>query len=136
VGITIFFEIGQRLAGVSRTVAAPATVPEALNALERGPTAAESDDGLTSPLSSSAPLRLDSLQAGMASIDAPIAFESLAGQDQIVAAAQLVFTLTGLPGVTGVVLLIEGQPAQVPTAGGSLSEGPLTRADYASLGPQ
>ena len=68
-------------------------------------------------------------------IDVGASFADLGGQSQIVAAAQVVFTATALPGVTAVSLTVGGQQTQVPTADGSLSHGPLTRADYAGIGP-
>ena len=133
--VFVYLQGSQRLVRVARTVPSPTDIPAVLKELDAGPTAAESGQGMTSPISSAAPLKLLSFRAGVASIDAPPSFEALGGQDQIVAAAQLVFTLTGLPGVSGVDFLVGGQPTQVPTAGGSLSQGPLTRADYGSLGP-
>lgn len=133
--VIIYLQGTQRLVPVVRTVPSSAGIPAVLKELGTGPSPAESGQGMTSPISSAAPLSLLSLRAGIASGDAPPSFEALGGQDQIVAAAQLVFTLTGLPGVTGVALLVGGQPTQVPTAGGSLSQGPLTRTDYTSLGP-
>jgi len=134
-GVVVYLDRTQRLVPVSRAVPAPATLQDTLAELDAGPTPSESAQGLTSPISAVAPLRVVTVRAGLASVDVPAGFETLGGQDQIVAAAQLVFTLTGRPGVTGVVLLVDGQPTQVPTAGGSLSQGPLTRASYSSLSP-
>ena len=72
-------------------------------------------------------------QRGASSVDLPVSFESLGGQDQQVAAAQIVFTVTTFTGVRGVRFLVGGQPAQVPTGDGSLTRGPSTRQDYAAL---
>lgn len=133
--VVIYLLGTQRLVPVVRSVPSPAGIPAVLRELSAGPSTAESGQGITSPIASAAPLKLVSVKGGIASVDAPPSFGALGGQDQIVAAAQLVFTLTGFPGVSGVDLLVGGQPTQVPTAGGSLSEGPLTRADYSALGP-
>ena len=60
------------------------------------------------------------------SIELPISFESLGGQDQQVAAAQIVFTVTTFTGIKGVRFLVGGQVAHVPTGDGSLTRGPST----------
>lgn len=134
--IVIYLAASLGIVPVTRTVqSAPASAQDVLKALSAGPTAAESSGGLTSALTSATPLRLSSIQGGVVSVDVPASFEALGGQEQIVAAAQLVFSLTALTGISGVVLLVSGQPTQVPTAGGSLSQGPLTRADYRALSP-
>lgn len=133
--VVIYLLARQHLMAVNRAVARTPDATAALKELGTGPSAAESAEGLTSPISSAAPLRLEAVRSGVASVNVPSSFESLGGQDQIVAAAQIVFTLTAVPGVSGVVLLVDGQATQVPTAGGSLSRGPLTRADYAPLTP-
>ena len=132
--VTIYLEATtQKLVAVARKTSMPPTIQDILEALSAGPTSTESSRGLTSPISSASPIKLDAFRAGNVSVDVPASFESLGGQDQIVAAGQLVYSLTGLPGVTGVVLLVAGQPTQVPTSGGSLSSGPLTRNDYVAL---
>lgn len=133
--VVIYLYGTQRLVPVRHTVPSPPRLTDVLKELGTGPSTAESTQGITSPISTAAPLRLLSLRNEIASVQVPASFEALGGQDQIVAAAQVVFTLTGLPGVTGVELLVDGQPTQVPTGNGSLSQGPLTRADYKALGP-
>jgi spore germination protein GerM len=133
--LVIYLFGSQSLVPVTRTTPAPVTAQAVLQALSSPPTPSESNAGLTSPISSATPLKFDSARAGTVAVDVPASFESLGGQDQIVAAAQLVFSLTAVSGTTGVVILVGGQPAQVPTSGGGLSQGPLIRADYAPLGP-
>lgn len=52
------------------------------------------------------------------------------------ALAQVVFTLTQFPDVTGVSVKVEGEPLQQTDANGHDLEGPATRADYADqVGP-
>ena len=133
--VVVYFEGTQRLVAVQRTVSGPLTVAAALGELAQGPTAAEAGHGLTNPASSAAPIDVGRISDGTVSIDAAASFASLAGQSQIVAAAQIVFCATSVPGVTRVSLSVGGQQTEVPTADGSLSPGPLTRADYASIGP-
>jgi hypothetical protein len=135
ISVVVYFAEGQHLVATSRQVHVPATVVSALELLSKGPTSAETATGIQSPISTSTPLLLKSVDGGVASIALPSSFANLGGQDQILAAAQLVYTLTALPGVTSVVILVGGKPAQVPAADGTLAQGPLTRAEYSSLAP-
>ncbi|MHB1446242.1 MAG: GerMN domain-containing protein [Acidimicrobiales bacterium] len=133
--LIVYFEQSHHLVPVRQAVAGPVSVGAALDALGAGPTTAEAAAGLTSPASSAAPFVAGRVQSGLVNIDVNSAFANLAGQSQILAAAQLVFTATSVPGVTRVALSVGGQQSQVPTADGSLTQAPLTRSDYASLAP-
>jgi spore germination protein GerM len=62
-------------------------------------------------------------------------FTKLTEQDQVVAMAQLVYTLTLFPEIRAVSVRIDGRPARVPTDKGTLSAGPLHRRDYVALAP-
>jgi hypothetical protein len=132
--VTVYMETDNgRLVPVHRDVAWPATIAAILGQLAAGPTDRESGRGLVSPASSVGHLRVGPVHNGVVSVDLPVSFESLGGQDQQVAAAQIVFTVTTFTGVTGVRFLVARQVAQVPTGDGSLTRGPSTRQDYAAL---
>ena len=132
--VTIYME-GEsgRLVPVRRVVPWPATISAILTQLAAGPTGRESSRGLVSPASSVGPFRVGPVRDGVVLIDLPVSFESLGGQDQQVAAAQIVFTVTTFTGVRGVEFLVGGQAAQVPSGDGSLTRGPSTRRDYLAL---
>ena len=132
--VTLYMETDNgRLVPVHRDVAWPATIAAILGQLAAGPTDRESGRGLVSPASSVGHLRVGPVHNGVVSVDLPVSFESLGGQDQQVAAAQIVFTVTTFTGVKGVRFLVAHQVAQVPTGDGSLTRGPSTRQDYAAL---
>ncbi len=132
--VTVYMEAADgRLVAVHRHVPWPATVAAILSQLAAGPTAQESSRGLVSPASSVGPFRAGPVRDGIVPVDLPVSFESLGGQDQQVAAAQIVFTVTTFTGVKGVRFLVGGQTAQVPTGNGSLTRGPSTRKDYLAL---
>jgi hypothetical protein len=132
--VTIYLEgASQHLVTVRRRVPSPATVTEVLDALTAGPTASESDRGLVSPASSVGALVAGPSHKEVVPVNVPVSFESLGGQDQVMVAAQVVYSLTGLPRVRGVVFLVGGQRTQVPNDNGSVKAGPLTRLDYAAL---
>jgi hypothetical protein len=61
------------------------------------------------------------------------AFEDRTATDQALAVAQLVATLTTVPGVADVSLRRNGEVVDVPLPDGSLVRRPLVRADYVSL---
>ena len=134
--VTLYFEDGDDLAAVNRAVTSPVTLRQVLKVLSRGPTAPERIEGLQSPLSAAGPLIVRSIEADTATVDIRGDFTALGGQDQIIAAAQLVFTVTAYPGVRAVRLQLSGQQAAVPTGNGSLTDGPLHRSDYQILGPR
>jgi hypothetical protein len=123
----------QRLVGVETPVEYPATIRSALYALARGPTAGQSERGLVSPASAVGPFGAGPVRQGVVTVELPVSFENLGGQDQTVAAAQIVFTVTAFPGVNGVVFRLGGEAAQVPNDQGKLVSGPLTRQDYSTL---
>lgn len=118
------------LVPVARRIKGIATVQAALDQLDLGPTPSESGAGLQSPVSAVSPVVVKGVDGSVVALSVPSAFTTLGGQDQILAASQIVYTATAVTGISAVTVLVNGQPAQVPTAGGTLSNGPLTRADY------
>jgi spore germination protein GerM len=133
--VTIFLEgSNRRLTRVHREVPSPATLQEIMDQLVAGPRRSESDRGLVSPASSVGPLSVGPRQDGVVTLDLPVSFENLSGQDETAAAAQIVFTATTFTGIEGVRFLVGGQPAQVPNGNGSLSPGASTRKDYSVFG--
>lgn len=132
---TIYLDGPGRLVAVARDLTPPVTIARVLRALADGPTSAEAAEGFKSPLSTAAPLSVVHSTSTTVVVGIATSFTSLAEQDQAVAVAQLVFTLTVFPGIESVEIRIDGKRAKVPTASGTLSAGPLTRADYATLGP-
>jgi Sporulation and spore germination len=132
--VTVYMEGGTgRLVPVHRDVPWPATLSAILAQLAAGPSGQESSRGLVSPASSVGPFGVGPVRDGVVVVDLPVSFESLGGQDQQLAAAQIVFTVTTFTGVKGVRFLVGGQRAQVPTGDGSLTRGPSTRQDYSAL---
>ena len=134
-GITVFFEGLHHLVTVNPSVPEPVTLRSLLRALGAGPTSAESAAGVLSPVSTAAPLTLTSHTGDTVVVDVGTSFSALSGQNQIVAAAQLVYTLTLFPGVNQVVIRVGRQRTRMPTANGQISSGPLTRHAYANLAP-
>jgi spore germination protein GerM len=122
-----------RLAPVARANAHSAAA--ALAALLQGPRETESAIGLRTAIPVGTNLRTTTVRTGTARIDLAEDFTNIVGSEQILALAQLVYTATVVPGVERVELAIDGELINVTRADGSLAEGPVTRADYAAVGP-
>lgn len=129
----LFFVRDSRLAPVGRQTETP-SVDEALAALGSGPTASERGDGLRTALPG--PVELAGAEAaGVPVVEVAESFGEIEGEEQILALAQIVFTLTGVPGVNGVAFSLSGRVVEVPTGDGTLKAGPLGRDDYAAVAP-
>lgn len=121
-----------RLVRVPRRVPTPRTPREQLDHLLAGPTAEESDEGLTSALTT---MTVTDMQLVGRSATITLGDPSELGvrSDEVLAFGQIVCTLTSLPDVGTVSFVADGQPLRVPRADGSLADGPLTIADYRDL---
>jgi spore germination protein GerM len=129
-------EHAQHVYAVSRNIPIPATLSEILGALLEGPTAAESELGLQSFLSGTTTRVRATVSGGIATVDFfsanPV---QVVGPDQTLAIAQMVFTATEQPGVTGVVFKIDNRAIDVPTASGAEVPGPVKRSSYQPQAP-
>jgi spore germination protein GerM len=123
----------QTLIPVTRDVPIPAGLEDVLRALLDGPTTAESAAGIQTFLSTGHDLLGVTQSGGVATVDFSVNPIQVVGPDQTLGIAQVVYTLTQQPGVTGVAFEIAGQPIEVPVATGAQAAGPVNRADY---GPQ
>lgn len=128
-----------RLVPVDRVVPSPSDLVSILQALIAGPKSTEAAAGLQGQIPPQTKvLGGTQVSHGIATVDLSASFGQLAGQAQIEAIAQIVFTVTGNinghSGVTGVAFEIAGQPASVPQPDGALVN-VATRAQYASLAP-
>jgi spore germination protein GerM len=132
---TIFLVQGERLAPVQRELPAPVSVESVLEALEAGPTATEVQLGLRTALLASGLVKSGSVSGGIATIDLGQPFTDIAGRDQILALAQIVSTVTGLPGVGRASFTLEGQPVGVLRGDGAVTTDSVSRDDYATLAP-
>lgn len=123
------------LVEVERSVAPPASVEAALQALLRGPTEDELAQGLRSSVPRSTELLgVEGPTGGLITIDLND-LTSIGGQGQRLALAQIVFTGTAAPDVDRVIFEFEGEASEVPNGQGESTAQPLTRADFAIFDP-
>ncbi|HZA80722.1 MAG TPA: GerMN domain-containing protein [Actinomycetes bacterium] len=129
----VYLVDGGRLTPVRREVPAPVTPAAVLAAVAAGPTPAEVATGLRSALVTEATLA--QVTAGTATVRLDRDFVAADIGEQVLALAQLVYSITELPGIGGVQFTLDGQPAEIPTAQGPSKTGAATRADFAAVGP-
>jgi hypothetical protein len=123
------------MAAVTRTVSvSPPDLATVLRALLAGPNNVESTAGLQSALTTQTTVLGANIAGGVATVNLGGAFGQLVGPPQIQAVAQIVFTASALPGVTGVTFELSGQSVQVPIASGALVP-VATTAQFAALAP-
>jgi spore germination protein GerM len=133
---TLFLVQGERLAAVQRELPAPVSVESVLEALASGPTTTEVQLGLrTALLTTPGLVNSGGVSGGIATIDLGQPFTEITGRDQIVALAQIVSTVTGLPGVGRVRFTLDGNPVGILRGDGAVTTETVSRDDYATLAP-
>jgi hypothetical protein len=138
VPVTIFLVAPTRqvLISAGRSVAPPGTLTSVLDALLGGPTAIESDRNITTALAGGVRLLSATVNAGVAVVDLNRAFGQISGTQQILAVAQIVFTVAGQLGSTvGVQFEITGAPTAVPVGSGAQVSGPVHLLEYLKVAP-
>ncbi|MCL4448768.1 MAG: GerMN domain-containing protein [Actinobacteria bacterium] len=156
----IFLIKANHLSSLSLAVPYPLSLQEVLDLLVAGPTSAEVAAGFSTAIPSQTRVSVVSLpdiattvstgasstvlssrpdtssstvagrNTGVVTINLNQAFSIVSGQEEVLAVAQLVYTATSIKGINGVSIELDGQPTQVPQANGTLTPGPLTRADF------
>jgi spore germination protein GerM len=127
--VSLCFVQEGRMAVIDVALERPVALPDVVDALAEPPERESLRTSVGDP-----PLVSDvRLVAGVARVDLLPAITTLGGDEQLLAVAQLVCTLTARPGVGLVSFTLEGAPIDVPTGDGSLTSGPVSRDDYADL---
>jgi hypothetical protein len=120
-----------RLVSVSRPSASSPTAISVVAELTNGALASDTPPGLRSVLRPEHVARV-SAAGGLARVAiTPDFAEKLPSGEQQLAVAQLVYTLTALPGIGQVLFERDGLAIEVPRSDGSLASGAITRDDLA-----
>ena len=145
VPVTVFFEAGasQALTPAQRTVGVSNTVRTVVHALLAGPTSVERLAGVRTAISTDVQLLRAKPErptgtgtTAVITLDFNQAFGAISGTQQVMAVAQIVYTVTAYMGTGyGVLFQIGGVATDVPTASGAQVTGPVKRTTYASLAP-
>jgi hypothetical protein len=135
ISVQVFFARDGRLVPVERQVLGPLTPAPLMAALLGGPRDVEVADGIRSPLQSFGVVRAVEVSGGIAAVDLGTEFSATAPQDQPLALAEIVYTLTAMPGVGRVSFTLVGAVVDVPRGDGSLTNESVSRDDYRQLAP-
>lgn len=123
-----------RLVGVRRLLPSGSGLSDVVAALAAGPTEQERALGLSSALPAGQ-LGSVSSSRGVALVDLKPTFAELSSGDQSFAIGQIVFTLTGQPGIGRVAITLGGEAIEVPRGDGALTTDALSRDDFTQFGP-
>jgi hypothetical protein len=121
-----------RLVAVDR---AGGTADDALTSLTAGPTPLDREAGLTTALPADLVRDVGRQDPSVVTVDVVPGFATLPTRDQLLAAAQLTWTATGVCCGDRVRVLLGGVPVPLPTDTG-LADRPVGRDDYRSLAPR
>jgi hypothetical protein len=131
----IYLARGLRLVPTARSLPPPLTLPRLLRALGRGPTRPEVASGIRTALPVEDTPSDVRVSRGTAIMKLPLTFTALSRADQVVALAQIVYSVTDQPGIGQVQFTLDGAPIDIPRADRSLTGQPVTREDYLALAP-
>ncbi|MGC9670585.1 GerMN domain-containing protein [Planosporangium sp. 12N6] len=129
----LFLVKDAKLVAVSRQVHVQPTADTLVRDLLAGPTDSERDDGFSSALAGANVITGVRLVDGEAIAEIGSGLTGAGRNDDVLAFAQVVCTLDNRPDIHGVSFTRNGQRIGIPRADGSLTQGPLTVADYTSL---
>ena len=132
---TVYLRTEDRLIAVDRSVPDDADLADLLEQVISGPTEVEESLGITSAVPAGTIASVDT-GGGIAEVDLASSFGDIRSRDQILALGQIVYTLTGQPGIGGVRFTVEGKDVTVPLSGGASSDEPLTRDDFEAVKPR
>lgn len=129
--VALCFVRDGRLVIVSDQVGSPSDLRAVLDALALPP--ADAGPLLRTALTEPSIVREVRLLGGIARVDLLPEVSALPADEQLLAVAQIVCTLTGRPGVGQVSFTLQGTRLAVPKGDGSLVNSPVARDDYTGL---
>lgn len=129
----VYLVAHDHLATVPRRVVGQNIPAEAVRSLLNGATTMETTRGLTSDIPTETRLISLDLKGPVATVDLSEQFGTVGGTDQVLAVAQVVYTLTASTYINAVRFAINGKLIEVPNGSGSLAYTPRSRSDYHGL---
>lgn len=129
--VSLCFLRERRLVVVSQVLAPPVTLQATVDALTAPPP--EIRPSVRTALTEPSIIREVAVLGGIARVDLFPTVSTLPADQQLLAVAQIVCTLTGRPGVGQVSFTLAGAPLAVPKGDGSLVTSPVARDDYSAL---
>jgi hypothetical protein len=135
--VSVYFSRGEKICAALRVVPTADDVSSAaVQALLAGSTAEEAANGVTSSIPEGTTLLGLDVNGGLATVDLSGEFASGGGSlSMMMRLAEVVFTLTQSPTVTGVELKVDGKAVDEFGGEGLILPHPMTRADFENLSP-
>ena len=133
--VTVYFVAGSQLVATTRPLSDPAPLFGVVAVMAAGPTPAEAVLGVRSAIPGPDAVRQVGAAGGTAGVDLTAGFRVIPPGDQVLALAQIVYTLTARPGIGRVAFTLDGQEIDVPRGDGSLTRESVAREDYAVVAP-
>ncbi len=130
----VHFVASDHLVPVERTLPTDAGLSDLIELLVEGPTGTEEELGITTVVPAGTVSAVEE-DRGVAVVDLTAEFGDLRAADQPAALAQIVYTLTGQPGIGAVRFLLDGQSVSVPLPDGTTAAS-LTRDDLETWAPR
>lgn len=131
----LYFVRDDRLATALRRVVDDHDPAEVVRLLLAGPTRQEVARKLTSDVPEGTRLISLDVSGDVATVDLSEEFGTAGGSEQVLAVAQIVYTLTASDRIDAVRFAIDGKVIEVPDGSGSLAKAPRSRADYPQVAP-
>ncbi len=131
--LAVYLVGSDRLVEVTRSTRSARRPDVALEQLLAGPTEEERTAGLATALPTSGVARLLETEGTIAHVRLSSGFRDGTVPNQVTALAQIVYTLTALPGIEAVSFAVGDRDVAVPRGDGSLTERPVGRDDYLVL---
>jgi spore germination protein GerM len=128
--VELYFPSDQGFVAVRRDLTRPLSLAAVIDALATEPV--DTQSGFRSAVGPD-DVRSVQVRGGVATLELDRSFLDLPNAEQQVAVAQLVLTLTAQPGVGQIRFVIDDEPAPVPRADGTVSEGAVSRDDFVEL---
>lgn len=131
--VTLYLVRNDRITAITRDLVAPPTAESVVESLLAGTTGPEERANLRTSIPPGSEVSEIEVRGGVATIDLTRQFTQVGGDEEVLAVAQIVFSLAGLPEIDSVQFLISGIPTAVPIASGVLTDRPVDSEDYRSL---
>jgi spore germination protein GerM len=126
----------ERLRPVQRTLDSQVLITASLRSLLQGATDEEAAEGLRSEVPTGTEVNgIDRLDEDVITIDLSEEFAETTAEGELLAQAQIVYTVSEMPNVRGVLFLVDGRPREGADDQAKLTSSPLTVADFEDFAP-
>jgi spore germination protein GerM len=126
----------ERLRPVQRTLPGPALIKGVVDSLLQGATDEEADEGLRSEVPAGTTVNgIDRLDRDVIAVDLSEEFADTTADGELLAQAQIVYTVSQLANVRGVLFLVDGRPREGADDESKLTSSPLTVDDFQDFAP-